>query len=213
MPDAIVTWIVEYPVVFAVVCAVLIGIAYWARLPHFPMTFEARVQWVCDGDSIYVRKGIFGRRIKLRFLGMDAPEHEQRYGEAATDYLRTLIQGRRVKVNAVDMDQYGRWVARVYVGGQDVSLTMIQAGLAWPYFKFFSSLTPEEQKLYRAAYNTAKHYRFGLWADDHPVAPWKWRYEERQKQLPTIFKRIGWRNIVILIVLLAVLFVLFGGRV
>jgi endonuclease YncB( thermonuclease family) len=44
-----------------------------------------------------------------------------------------LIFGRTVDVDVRDMDRYGRLVARVTVDGRDVSLALVQAGLAW-YF-------------------------------------------------------------------------------
>ncbi|MDO4937880.1 MAG: thermonuclease family protein [Sutterellaceae bacterium] len=145
---------------------------------RFPMTFKAKVVWVCDGDSVYVRK-TFGRKLKLRLLGMDAPESEQSFGQESTDYLKSLIDGRRVTVCAVDRDIYGRYVSRVTVGDTDVSLAMIDAGLAWPYFHYFKNLPVEDQLVYKTAYEFARRNRRGLWQENHPQPPWQWRKERR----------------------------------
>ena len=50
--------------------------ALYVRTPALPWTFRAKVTWVCDGDSVWVRTW-YGRRLKLRLAGFDAPESEQ----------------------------------------------------------------------------------------------------------------------------------------
>jgi len=56
-------------------------VRHLSRRRRFPLVFEARVEHVCDGDSIIVR-GCFGR-VKLRIAGMDAPETAQARGTRA----------------------------------------------------------------------------------------------------------------------------------
>lgn len=51
-------------------------VRHLSRRMRFPLVFEAKVEHVCDGDSIIVR-GRFGR-VKLRIAGMDAPETASR---------------------------------------------------------------------------------------------------------------------------------------
>ena len=36
--------------------------------------WEARVQYVVDGDTLWVTRAESGKRVKLRLRGMDAPE-------------------------------------------------------------------------------------------------------------------------------------------
>lgn len=71
-----------------------------ARPRRFPWCFSGKVTWVCDGDSVYVNTR-WGQRVKLRLLGIDAPETEQPYGNESREYLRRLIDGRRVEVRAI----------------------------------------------------------------------------------------------------------------
>jgi len=141
----------------------------------FPARFSARVVWVCDGDSFYVRRNLWGRRFKIRLLGMDAPETAQRYGRASTAKLKSLIHRRWVVVTALGRDRYGRLVAHVRAGNRDVSTEMIRSGFAWPYFAYGGSVPDVERETYRAAYEDARAHRRGLWRDDAPEPPWAWR--------------------------------------
>lgn len=56
----------------AAAAAVILGLLLRTLFrPHFPKRFRAKVVWVCDGDTVWVRR-FFARR-KIRLLGMDAP--------------------------------------------------------------------------------------------------------------------------------------------
>ena len=154
------------------------GVVRFFLRPRFPMTFTTRARWICDGDTFWV-KHWFYRRFKVRLLGMDAPESEQRWGKESQRYLQKLIGGRTVTIHAVTRDMYGRWVARVEVGGKDVSLAMIEAGMAWPYYQYFRNLDAKDREIYAAAGREAQRQRKGLWSDKQPKAPWTWREEHR----------------------------------
>ena len=92
-------------------------VRHLSRRRRFPLVFEAKVEHVCDGDSIIVR-GRFGR-VKLRIAGMDAPETAQPRGRESERRLRAMLQGRSVKVRSVAADRYGRWVSTVTADGVD----------------------------------------------------------------------------------------------
>lgn len=102
-----------------------------SRRRRFPLVFEAKVEHVCDGDSIIVR-GRIGR-VKLRIAGMDAPETAQARGRESERRLRAMLQGRVVKVRSVAADRYGRWVSTVTADGVDAGLVMVEEGEAWAY--------------------------------------------------------------------------------
>ena len=144
----------------------------------FPKNFSARVVWVCDGDTIWV-KPFLSRKRKIRLLGMDAPESEQRWGSESQQYLDSLVGGKRVQLHTITTDMYGRWVSRVEINGIDVSLAMIEAGLAWPYYSYFRNLSQDDRRSYAAAGKRAKAQRVGLWQDATPETPWDWRKRHR----------------------------------
>ncbi len=69
-----------------------------------------RVTRVVDGDSIDLKDG---RRIRL--LGLDAPERGECLGLEAYEKLKSLTQGRHVRLKNVVTDDYGRLLANVII--------------------------------------------------------------------------------------------------
>ena len=90
----------------------------------FPLGKEAfRVRNVIDGDTIELANGE-----KVRYLGIDTPEARHRaggrwvydpepYAEEATKANRSLVQGKRVRLefDQKKRDRFGRLLAYVYV--------------------------------------------------------------------------------------------------
>lgn len=80
-------------------------------------------------------------------------------------------------------DRYGRKVCRVLVGGVDVGLEQIRAGLAWYFRRYGNELPPNRRQQYADGEAQAKDARRGLWADVAPVPPWEWRSARPQQTL------------------------------
>ncbi len=57
----------------------------------------------------------------------------------------------------------------------DTGLEQIKAGLAWHYKKYQGEQSEEDREAYSEAEIMARSKRLGLWANEEPVAPWKWR--------------------------------------
>ena len=93
----------------------------------------ARVSYVVDGDSIWVRPEAGGARVKLRIDGIDAPEICQADGAEARDALRALALNQRVRVTVWARDRYGRAIASVVrvPGELDLAEHMVAEGWAW----------------------------------------------------------------------------------
>jgi len=143
-------------------------------------TASGWVTWVCDGDSEYVNINWF-RRIKVRVAGEDAPEHGQAYGEEARIFLKQLVHGKRVKVQIVDVDRYGRYVGIITVGRLDAGCEILRASLAWCYFGYLKNLPPQYASTYRKVAAEARSARRGLWRDKNPIPPWEWRKTQRKR--------------------------------
>ena len=159
-------------------------VRHLSRRRRFPLVFEAKVEHVCDGDSIIVR-GRFGR-VKLRIAGMDAPETAQPRGRESERRLRAMLQGRSVKVRSVAADRYGRWVSTVTADDVDAGLVMVEEGEAWAYRTYLWALPKEARGRYLAA--EARAMRAGrreLWAGASRGAVLLWRRRHR-----TISRRI-----------------------
>lgn len=151
-------------------------------------TVKGRVSWVCDGDTVYVDINWF-RRIKVRVAGEDAPEHGQAYGEEARIFLKRLLDGKRGKVQIVDVDRYGRYVGLITVGNKDACYEILREGLAWCYYAYLKNLPPRYASAYKKVADEARSARRGLWKDKNPIPPWEWRKTQRKRmRLLRIFK-------------------------
>lgn len=132
--------------------------------------FYGSVLAVLYGDTIIVRHA--GQPKKIRLWGIDAPEYNQSYRKAATAALKALTHRKRVKIKVVGWDRYRRTLALVYVGKskKSVNLQMIELGAAWWYEKYSPDAT-----MFKAAEAAARTEKRGLWTNDEPKPPWKWR--------------------------------------
>lgn len=75
---------------------------------------------VIDGDTFRTSC----RKHSVRLANVDAPEKGTKGGTKATKQLKSLIQGKKVEINTVARDVYGRAVARVTVKGKSVNLAI-----------------------------------------------------------------------------------------
>jgi endonuclease YncB( thermonuclease family) len=133
-----------------------------------------RVVAVHDGDTISVV--VFGRPLRVRLAGIDAPERGQPFANASRHALESRVAGRDVLVVERGRDGYGRVLGRVYVDGLDVNAEQVRSGYAWVFRRF-----GQDAQLV-ALEAEAKAARRGLWRDPRAMAPWTWR--ERQLLKP-----------------------------
>ncbi|MDP3920755.1 MAG: thermonuclease family protein [Candidatus Omnitrophota bacterium] len=97
-------------------------------------TYHAEVTRVVDGDSFYAHIALgFGivLEARLRLRALNADELPTRAGIRAKKALEGLLTGRRkqVLIKTAKSDQYGRYLADVWVGGKDITTELLQAGL------------------------------------------------------------------------------------
>ena len=131
------------------------------------------VQRVIDGDSLIVVLDGMGEE-EIRLQGIDAPEHDQPWGDEATGWLRRSIDGRRVIVTHVgERDRHGRLLADIGVPDVenlwDVGVTVTRQGLAWHY------KASDDNRSLAEAQMLAQQNNDGLWASSNPIPPWEWR--------------------------------------
>ncbi|TYB80755.1 hypothetical protein FVF75_13265 [Maritimibacter fusiformis] len=102
--------------------------------------------YVVDGDTVVIQK------TQVRLFGIDAPELNHPYGQKAKWALVSLCKGQTVRAEVIELDSYGRGVARCYLqDGRDLSAEMVRIGMAidWPKFsdgKYRSLETPDARK-------------------------------------------------------------------
>ena len=160
----------------------------YAAIPqHSPGTTETlsgRVVRVTDGDTIVVLDASKAQH-KIRLQGIDAPERRQAYGTKSKEHLSVLIAGKSVVVDYSKHDRYQRILGKVLLGGEDVNLEQVEAGMAWHYKKYQGEQSPSDRVKYSDAEREARRFKLGLWQDPKPVPPWDYRQAdcERMKDL------------------------------
>jgi endonuclease YncB( thermonuclease family) len=153
--------------------AISAGPGYSRSAP--PSTFlEGLTTSVADGDTLTVLDAAKVSH-RVRLLGIDAPERGQPYGKVARQVLLERVIGKRLRVLVQSKDPYGRSVGKVLLGGTDINLELVRAGLAWHYKHFADDQLPGDARLYAQAEREARLARTGLWAEPMPLPPWEWR--------------------------------------
>lgn len=90
-----------------------------------------RLITVIDGDT-FMAVDMAGKRRKLRLLGVDCPELNQRNGPEARSFVQQAAAKEVVQVRLKGRDRYKRDLADVQVGGKSLALMLVRAGLAYP---------------------------------------------------------------------------------
>lgn len=142
--------------------------------------FTGKVVAIADGDTATILDENYERH-KIRFLGIDAPEKSQAFGQKSKQNLSDLIFGRQVTVQVSKRDKYNREVAKVLLDGKDINLRQIKDGFAWHYKEYQREQTSDDRDLYAEAEDEAQSLRRGLWFDENPQKPSDFRREEKLK--------------------------------
>lgn len=131
---------------------------------------------VIDGDTVILGTG--GTKLKVRLQGIDAPERRQAHGGESTRYLEDIVLNRQVIIKYKDSKRYDRYkrnLGTIFLNGQDINLSMINAGMAWDSPRYSKSQS------YGRAQHEARIQRIGLWQNTNAVAPWVYRAKKRRR--------------------------------
>ncbi len=141
--------------------------------PMCPVTDRAgrpawRVEAVNDGDTVTCLDEQ-GRHVRIRLVGIDAPELDQPRGREARGALAAKLVGGVVRVEGSARDQHGRLLGTLHLDDRDLNREMVADGWAWAFGGFV-----DDDELV-AAEAAARRARKGLWADPDPASPADWR--------------------------------------
>lgn len=161
---------------------------------------RAKVVEVMSGSSIRV-KALAPENKTVEFicmiLGIDAPVFlyngaiKQPYGGESKKEMEVMVMGQEVEVT-----MHGHFfhsadgLCSVHKDGRDVGLEMIKKGYAW----VMMGSEEDEKKLplflkeYIKAQKEARAKKAGLWKDQDPTPPWRFRKTIREKE-KELFKR------------------------
>lgn len=132
--------------------------------PSLMRDVPATVKRVIDGDTIELASGE-----KVRYIGIDTPEKvspsvsTQCYAEEASTYMRSLVEGKNIKLtqDTSARDRYGRLLAYVYLENG----TLLNEDLVRKGYAFSSAYPPDtaQQRLLDQAQESARSQNLGLW--------------------------------------------------
>ena len=131
---------------------------------------------VIVGDTIDIHG------IRIRFLGIDAPEGRQqcqhrdgsawRCGQQASIALSYQIGRVTITCRPQNKDRYGRTVATCFKGTEDLNRWMVTNGWAVAYRQY--------SKAYIADEGAARRSQINIWAGTFDM-PWDWRARRRNR--------------------------------
>ena len=145
---------------------------------------QVTVSRVIDGDTIEVEMGggLFqkSQRKRVRLYGIDAPESSQQGGKESTEHLKRLIGSRkRIWLDTMDVDRYGRTVGLVYPRREhpadSYNYAMVRDGQARSYMA-----KGKDRKTFEEVERAAAERGWGIWKKN-AAAPWQYRREQRQR--------------------------------
>lgn len=131
--------------------------------------FQAKVTEILSGDTFVILRN--EGQVKVRMLGIDAPELKQTYGEEAKKYLSQLILNKDIEVKEDKLDKYNRVVGEIFLGEKNINIEMLKTGNAW------CLRSQKDVVQYTDAQKNAKREKKGLWKEENPKSPWKFREE------------------------------------
>ena len=113
---------------------------------------------VVDGDTIKLGD------VKIRFIGIDAPEINQTCvasegkvacGKISRDILITKVTNNKISCTDEGKDFFGRVLGECFVNGESLSRYLVREGFAFAYRKYSDKFILDEEY--------AKSNRLGMW--------------------------------------------------
>lgn len=144
-------------------------------------TLFGTVTEIHDGDTITII--CLKRPLQVHLMGIVAPEKEQAYADVARQHLSDLILNKQVVVEYSGLGDKALIVGRVFLKETDVGAQMIRDGVAW-YDKPYDTILSENQRqMYAACETAARTEHRGIWQDQNPIPPWKFKEARRLGEL------------------------------
>ncbi len=126
---------------------------------------------VNSGDVITIFN--LNRPVRVKILGVDAPEMNQAFGDVAKQHLSDLVFDKPVLVNYSGISADSSLTGRVLLNDADIGAQMIRDGAAWFDVNNGDRLDATNRDIYQQSELAAKSERRGLWQEANPVAPWE----------------------------------------
>lgn len=166
---------------FSIIPIIVVVLIFWevpfAAVTHGRDLYSVTVSKVIDGDSLEVTRD--GSYFQVRLWGIDAPEWDQEFSADAKILCHQFVEGKKIEVQEKSTDTYGRTVALVLVDGLSLNEELIRRGMAWVHIRYCDE---KICNFWRELEAEARLSHSGLWQEEHPIPPWRWKNLRRQKK-------------------------------
>ena len=135
---------------------------------------ELKVLSVGDGDTIRVTTPSGANKTTVRLACIDAPETSQVLGIDARQALQEQLPiGTEISLRTKATDRYGRTVAEVLKGINNINQELAAAGAAFVYWQYIDGC---DRETYSRLENEARLKSLGIWAVPGGIQrPWDYR--------------------------------------
>ena len=139
---------------------------------------------VNSGDTITIFN--LNRPVRVRLLGVDAPEMDQTFGDVAKKHLSDLVYDKSVLVEYSGISADSSLTGRVWLNNANICAQMIRDGAAWFDINNVSRLSVSDREIYQQSELAARSERRGLWQAENPTAPWEFVKAQALRQNPVV---------------------------
>jgi endonuclease YncB( thermonuclease family) len=166
------------------VCLVLFAFVSVAGVTVRAATLYGKVIEVNSGDVITISN--LNRPVRIKLLGVDAPEMNQAFGDVAKKHLSDLVFDKGVLVNYSGISSDSSLTGRVLLNDADIGAQMIRDGAAWFDPNTGDRLATTDREVYQQSELAARSEHRGLWQDANPTAPWEFVKAERLRKYAVV---------------------------
>ena len=136
------------------------------------LAWQGVVDQVMDGDTLKVRHES-GKVYNVQLYGVKTPWLSQPGGKEAKEASRKLVEGKSVNIQVVNVNPNGTTVGVVAINDQySLQAFLVGSGMAWVYDGHCELKMCTQWNAMEKQARTAER---GLWKEENPVPPWKWR--------------------------------------
>ena len=127
-----------------------------------PPPFESgiyTVAFVIDGDTVELTNGT-----RVRYAGIDAPEHSERFGASSTDANKKFVERKEIylEISEEKQDIYGRTLGFVWLNDILINERLVEEGFARVFY-FGNMKKPKYYDRFMTAQESARKGLLGLW--------------------------------------------------
>ena len=137
---------------------------------------------VNSGDVITIFN--LNRPVRVKLLGVDAPEMDQTFGDVAKKHLSDLVYDKSVLVEYSGIAADSSLTGRVLLNNADICAQMIRDGAAWFDVNNVNRLSGSDREIYQQSELAARSERRGLWQAENPTPPWEFVKSETLRKNP-----------------------------